>query len=132
MKRYLLDTHVLIWALTRRSKLKPHTLRILQQEEIHVSALTFWEILTKRNTGKLQWPLAGESLCAMVQHAGAKLLPLHAEHVESGLALDLLHTDPIDRMLVGTARIEGMILLTRDAEILQRAKPLLGPLLMEA
>ena len=48
------------------------------------------------------------------------------------MALDLLHTDPIDRMLVGTARIEGMILLTRDAEILQRAKPLLGPLLMEA
>ncbi len=35
-------------------------------------------------------------------------------------------------MLVGTARIERMVLLTRDAELLKLAAALLGPLLQEA
>lgn len=35
-------------------------------------------------------------------------------------------------MIVGTARLERMVLVTRDAQILERAAPILGNLLMEA
>jgi PIN domain nuclease of toxin-antitoxin system len=106
VKRYLLDTHVVVWALS------------------------LWEILTKQQRGRLV--LDGRSLRQHVTRAGAHWLPVTAEHVESGLALDALHGDPFDRILVGTARVEQMILLTRDAQILDLAAPLLGPLLQEA
>jgi len=130
VKRYLLDTHVVIWALSKRSRLSARTLRILDEEEVHISALSVWEILSKHQSRKL--PLPSGSLIQVLQGTGAKMLALSAEHAEAGLSLDALHGDPVDRMLVGTARVEGMILLTRDAELLQRAAPLLGPLLQEA
>ena len=130
MKRYLLDTHVVIWALSKRSRLSARTLRILDEEEVHISALSVWEMLSKHQSRKL--PLPSGSLIQVLQQTGAKMLALSAEHAEAGLSLDALQGDPVDRMLVGTARVEGMILLTRDAELLQRAAPLLGPLLQEA
>lgn len=130
MKRYLLDTHVVVWALGKRSRLSAQTLRILDEEEIHISALSVWEMLSKHQSRKL--PLPSGSLLQVLERTGAKMLPLTAQHVEAGLSLSGLHSDPVDRMLVGTARVEGMILLTRDAELLVRAAPLLGPLLQEA
>ena len=130
MKRYLLDTHVVIWALSKRSRLSAQTLRILDEEDVHISALSVWEMLSKHQSRKL--PLPRGSLIQVLERTGAKMLPLTAEHAEAGLSLAALHGDPVDRMLVGTARVEGMILLTRDAELLQRAAPLLGPLLREA
>ena len=132
MKRYLLDTHVVIWALSKRSRLSAQTLRILDEEEVHISALSVWEMLSKHQSRKLPLPLPSGSQIQVLERTGAKMLPLTAEHAEVGLSLDALHGDPVDRMLVGTARVEGMILLTRDAELLQRAAPLLGPLLQEA
>ena len=132
MKRYLLDTHVVIWALSKRSRLSAQTLRILDEEDVHISALSVWEMLSKHQSRKLPLPLPSGSLIQVLERTGAKMLPLTAEHAEAGLSLAALHGDPVDRMLVGTARVEGMILLTRDAELLQRAAPLLGPLLREA
>ena len=130
MKRYLLDTHIIVWALSQPRKLSPRTAALLQTEAVYVSALSLWEILTKQQRGRLM--LGGHSLHQHVTRAGAQWLPMTAEHVESGLALDGLHGDLFDRILVGTARVEQMILLTRDAQILALAAPLLGPLLQEA
>ena len=130
MKRYLLDTHIIVWALTQPRKLSPRTMAVLQTEAVYVSALSLWEILTKQQRGRLH--LGDRSLVQHATRAGAHWLAMTAEHVESGLALDGLHGDPFDRILVGTARVEQMILLTRDAQILELAAPLLGPLLQEA
>ena len=130
MKRYLLDTHIAVWALSQPRRLSPRTMALLQSEAVFVSALSLWEILIKQQRGRLH--LGDHSLVQHVTRAGAQWLPLTAEHVESGLALNALHGDPFDRILVGTARVEQMILLTRDAQILELAAPLLGPLLLQA
>jgi PIN domain nuclease of toxin-antitoxin system len=130
VKRYLLDTHIAVWALSQPKKLSPRTMALLQSEDVFVSALSLWEILTKQQRGRLH--LGNQSLVQHVTRAGAQWLPMTAEHVENGLALNALHGDPFDRILVGTARVEQMILLTRDAQILELAAPLLGPLLQEA
>jgi PIN domain nuclease of toxin-antitoxin system len=130
VKRYLLDTHVVIWALMRPKKLAARTLQILQEELVYVSALSIWEMLSKCADGRLLLPR--EPLIPALEAKGALMLPLTAEHAEAGLALGALHGDPIDRMLVGTARVEGMVFITRDATLLDRAAPLLGPLLLEA
>ena len=128
--RYLLDTPVLVWALSHPQKLSPRTLALLQSEAIYASALSLCEILLKQQRGRLL--LGGHSLHQHVGRAGAQWLPVTAEHVEAGLALAGLHDDPFDRILVGTARAEQMIFQTRDAQIFEQAGLLLGPLLQAA
>ena len=130
MKRYLLDTHVVLWALTEPRRLSPAARGILDHEPVFVSAVSVWEALLKHSRGRLRLP--DGSLIRAIERAGAKFLPLLPEHAESAAALELMHGDPMDRLLIGSARVESMILLTRDAQILERAKPLLGDLLMEA
>jgi PIN domain nuclease of toxin-antitoxin system len=130
VKRYLLDTHVVLWALTEPRRLSPATRDILNDEPVFVSAVSVWEALLKHSQGRLRLPEG--SLIQAVERAGAKFLPLTPEHAESAAALGLIHGDPMDRLLIGSARVESMILLTRDAQILERAGTLLGDLLMEA
>lgn len=129
MKRYLLDTHIVLWGLTAPRRLGRATRDILEHQAVHVSALSVWELLLKQHHGKLDLPPG--RLVDAIERAGAQLLPLTARHAESAAALGLMHGDPIDRMLIGTARAEGMVLLTRDAQILECAAPVLGRLLME-
>jgi len=130
VKRYLLDTHVVLWALTKPRRLSAATFRIIEQEPVFVSALSVWEILLKQSEGRLRLPEG--SPIRTIERAGAELLPLRPEHAEAAGAFGALHGDPIHRMLIGSARVERMVLLTRDAQILERAVPLLGSLLMEA
>ncbi|MBA3597534.1 MAG: type II toxin-antitoxin system VapC family toxin [Methylibium sp.] len=130
MKRYLLDTHILIWALTQPRRLSTRARQVLEYEDVHVSVLSLWEMLVKQERRRL--PLPDGSLVNVVEKAGARWLALHPAHAEAGLSLGALHGDPIDRMLVGTARVERMVLMTRDEQILERAAPILGELLMEA
>ena len=130
MRRYLLDTHVVLWALADPRRLRPATRDILNHEPVFVSAISIWEALLKHAQGRLRLPEG--SLISAIERAGAQFLPLRPEHAESAAALGSIHGDPMDRLLIGSARVEGMILLTRDAQILERAKPLLGDLLMEA
>jgi PIN domain nuclease of toxin-antitoxin system len=130
VKRYLLDTHVLLWGLTAPRKLGRATRQILEQDAVHVSALSVWELLLKHHAGRLDLPQG--RLIDAIERAGATLIPLLAEHAESAAALGLMHGDPVDRLLVGTARVEQMILLTRDTQLLENAAPILGGLLQEA
>lgn len=129
MKRYLLDTHILLWGLMAPRRLGRATRAILEHEAVHVSALSVWELLLKHERGKLQLPPG--SLIDAIELAGAKLIPFAPEHAVSAALLGLAHGDPIDRMLVGTARTESMVLITRDAQLLESAAPVLGALLME-
>ena len=130
MKRYLLDTHIVIWALTQPRRLSAPTLALLQTEATFVSAVSLWEVLIKQVRGR---PLVDNAVltdhCA---RAGMMVLPMTGAHVESGMALTGLHGDPFDRVLVGTARVERITLLTRDRQLLELAPPFLGPLLQEA
>jgi PIN domain nuclease of toxin-antitoxin system len=130
VKRYLLDTHVVLWGLTAPRRLGRATRHILEHEAVHVSALSVWELLLKHQHGKLRLP-AGRVSDA-IEHAGARLIGLTSEHAESAAALGLMHGDPIDRLLIGTARAERMVFVTRDAQILEWAAPVLGDWLLEA
>lgn len=130
MKRYLLDTHIVLWGLTAPRKLSRTTRDILEREDVYVSALSVWELLLKEHAGRIELP-RGRFIDA-VEGAGAKLIAFTAEHADSAAALGAMHGDPIDRMIVGTARAERMVLMTRDAQILESAAAVLGSLLLEA
>jgi len=130
MKTVLLDTHVLLWWLMSPKKLSREALAVIQDADVTVSVVSLWEMLIKGERGKLRLPEG--SLAAHVQAEGLRLLPLRVEHVRAAAEVGGLRGNPHDRLIVGTARADRLLLLTRDAYILEHAAPVLGSLLMQA
>ena len=110
--RVLLDTHLLLWALSQPSKLSPATRKQIVAAEVYVSAASIWEISIKSALGKLA-AKAGDVL-AGIEPAGFSILPITGEHAARVAELPMLHKDPFDRMLVAQASVEPMMLLTND------------------
>ena len=52
-------------------------------------------------------------------------LPLSSEHAEASLALPPIHRDPIDRLLVAQALVEGLTLATDDETLRRYPAPVL-------
>ena len=57
MKKYLLDTHTLIWAIVDDDKLSKSVLNILHDNDnlLFISAVSFWEMAIKNGKGKMNW-----------------------------------------------------------------------------
>ena len=114
--RLLLDTHAALWALTEPRRLSRSSRTAMEdaRNEVFVSVVSGWEIATKRALGKLQAP---DDLEAGIRKQGFKPLLTTCHHVKLACALLPHHHDPFDRMLVAQAQAEGLILVTRDADV---------------
>ena len=51
-------------------------------------------------------------------------LAISSEHVMATSLLPLIHRDPFDRLLAAQAAVEGMTLLTADAELARYPGPI--------
>jgi PIN domain nuclease of toxin-antitoxin system len=114
--RLLLDTHVLIWALSLDERLVAAIADLLEDpaNEVHVSAASAWEVAIKRALGQLQAP---EDLAEAINSVGFGSLPITVGHALRAGGLPAHHRDPFDRMLVAQAQIEGLAIVTRDEQI---------------
>jgi len=110
--RVLLDTHLLLWALSRPSKLSAATRKKIVAADVFVSAASIWEVSIKSALGKLA--ANPSEVLAGIEPAGFSLLPITGEHAAKVAELPMLHKDPFDRMLVAQALVEPMLLLTND------------------
>jgi PIN domain nuclease of toxin-antitoxin system len=52
--RLLLDTHLLLWALSAPEKLTTRARRRIESSEVYTSAASIWEISIKSALGKLE------------------------------------------------------------------------------
>ena len=100
-RRYLLDTHVLIWALTEPKRLSPRVRALLEDPDtpLLVSSASAWEMATKHRLGKL---------------SGAEELPIRLAHALLAGRLPGEQRDPFDRILAAQSLVEGLVLLTTD------------------
>jgi PIN domain nuclease of toxin-antitoxin system len=110
--RVLLDTHLLLWALSQPSKLSAATRKRIVAAEVFVSAASIWEVSIKSALGKLT--ANPSEVLAGIEPAGFSVLPVTGEHAAKVAELPMLHRDPFDRMLVAQASTEPMLLLTND------------------
>jgi PIN domain nuclease of toxin-antitoxin system len=120
--KLLLDTHVFLWWDSKDGHL-PGALRssiASLENEVFVSAVTVWEIAIKRASGKLTF--AGSAARAIEEH-GFQPLAIMVAHAEWAGSLPQLHRDPFDRLLVAQAQLEGLTLVTIDAQILHYQVP---------
>ncbi|WP_431700080.1 type II toxin-antitoxin system VapC family toxin [Pseudomonas sp. BR20] len=114
----LLDTHVLLWALSDDPKLSSKARRLIENAaEIYVSAATFWEMAIKVGLGKLDADL--DEIREYCLESGFVELPITSEHAIAVKDLEHHHKDPFDRLIVATAISEPMRLMTADAQIAQ-------------
>lgn len=113
MRRVLLDTHLLLWAVADPHKLPRDARHRIDTSDVFVSAVSIWEVSIKAALGKLSAD-SGE-LLAELEPAGFHLLPITGEHAAAVTHLPPIHADPFDRMLVAQAKIEPLTLLTNDA-----------------
>lgn len=117
--RILLDTHVVLWAVTADSQLGQTARRMLldPDNQVYVSAATLWEVAIKHRKHPQVMPIAPDVLIQACIESGFNWLDVNVHHAQATAQLPLLHADPFDRMLVAQAMQEPMVLLTRDRQI---------------
>lgn len=115
--RLLLDTHALLWWLTKSPSL-PATAENLLKNRNHtvlVSAASVWEIATKVRLGKLNVTTeVVENFGAYLERERFDPVPVSVDHgIRAGL-LPGPHKDPFDRMLIAQALAENVPILSND------------------
>lgn len=114
----LLDTHILLWALTSDKRLKPDARELITDRNhyVAVSIVSVWEVAIKVSVGKLDSSVSVQQFLDALNRFEVDLLAVEPEHVEEYAQLPLHHRDPFDRMLIAQAKHEGMHLLTADPQ----------------
>jgi PIN domain nuclease of toxin-antitoxin system len=126
--RLLLDTHVWIWLINgRRDRAGVSTWQALDEagagNGMRLSTFSVWEAAMLDAKGRL---LLSPDCRAWVARA-LRAPGLHLEPLTPAIAIastrlpDFPHRDPVDRILVATARVTGAALVTRDRRILDYA-----------
>jgi PIN domain nuclease of toxin-antitoxin system len=118
MNKYLLDTHVVLWLMFDIDKLPIKTLEEIKNfdNEIYISAVSFWEISIKYSLGKLNLNKFNPSeLPRVYLEQGFKFLPVSINETSTLCELDIeYHKDPFDRMLIWQAIKNDFILISND------------------
>ena len=119
--RILLDTHMLLWALTDDPKLPQKAREIIEQDEndIYYSMISLWEVELKHLLHPLQMTVNAEVVRKYCEEARLRQLAIHEKHIFTLRTLvrpDYVkpHKDPFDRLLICQAKCENMLFLTHD------------------
>lgn len=120
--RLLLDTHVLLWALTDSDRLADTARALLLDPDNDkiVSAVSIWEIAIKQRQRRGlpgDMPVDADEAIDLINDADFRWLPITHQHARAVADLPEAHGDPFDRLLVAQAIIEPMRLLTADRKL---------------
>lgn len=114
----LLDTHALLWWALDPDQLSPHAVEVLADVERRggfASSISIWELGVKAQRGKLELGTSIEKLTHRIErHSSVELLPVDTATWLASLALEWDHRDPADRVIVATAVMHGLSILTKD------------------
>jgi len=123
---FLLDTQIALWALFDDPHLSGEARAILSNREntLQFSVCTIWEIAIKRALRKPDFQHDPREIRRFLIRHGCAELTIQSEHVIEVDTLPPIHKDPFDRLLIAQATVEGVTLLTADAEIAQYPGPI--------
>ena len=107
----LLDTHVLIWWDEGRRLSGVARRAIEAADSVYVSAASAWEVAIKIGLGRLR---PARTVEEAADESGFLELPITFRHAQRVSGLPAHHRDPLDRLLVAQAEVEGLTLVTRD------------------
>ena len=117
--RLLLDTQVALWWLTASPRLSKASRELMSASPCAVSVASIWEVALKHGLGKL--PVSALRFRDEMRSAGADILSVSDDHVLATANLAVTHRDPFDRLLIGVAHSEDLVLLTADDALIALA-----------
>lgn len=117
--KLLLDTHILLWTAGQAENLSRQARGLLNdpQNALVFSVVSLWEIAVKRSIGRANFQVDVRLLRRGLLDNGYEELAILSAHALAIDSLPPLHKDPFDRMLVAQAQVEGITLLTADAQL---------------
>jgi len=121
----LLDTHAFLWWTAVDARLGESARAAIADSanRVLVSAASVWEISIKRASAKLTFR---HDILNVLAHTGFDTLDITPHHADAAGSLPMHHADPFDRLLIAQARIEGLVLVTQDRQLLAYGVPMLG------
>lgn len=118
----LLDTHVVVWLALDQTKISKRARFTIDQsrrqsEPLAISDITLFELATLVSKGRVRLNISLDSFLQEVESRFA-VLPMNGRVCSLAMALPAAYSkDPADRIIGATALVQGLSLLTADAEI---------------
>jgi PIN domain nuclease of toxin-antitoxin system len=124
--KLLLDTHLLLWAAGAPDRLPAAARGLLDdpRNEPIFSAASLWEVAIKHRLGRADFRVDARLLRRGLLDNGYGELPITSAHAVALDTLPPIHKDPFDRILVAQSIVEGITLLTADAQVAQYHAPI--------
>ena len=117
--RFLLDTHLLLWAAAFPERLSSNARSLIEEpeNELHFSVASLWEVAIKFGLARDDFRADPRLVRRALLDNGYSELAITGNHAVAVDLLPSIHGDPFDRLLVAQAQIEAMTLLTADETI---------------
>ena len=116
----ILDTHAFIWLASDQELLAGAAKAAIRanSENLYISSITAFEIALLVKRERLNLPLAAKEFIerALKQHNIEELL-IDRSILLRAASLPDIHNDPFDRMIIASALIHNMPIITKDAKI---------------
>ncbi len=121
--KYLLDTHVWYWLMEAPKKVPAKVKRVLRQmgaAPFGLSAISLWEIAKLDEKRKIDFKIQMDHWMndALNPQFVQKIELDEQIAVESTRLPEGFHRDPSDQIIVATARVHNLTLITADRKIL--------------
>ena len=116
----VLDTHALLWWALDPQKLSATAATRLRDVELiggYASTISLWELGHKIKQGKLEIGIPIFEFVRRIDRSMVQLLPVDTATWMCSIDLPWDHRDPADRVIVATALLQGVPLLTADTVI---------------
>ena len=116
--KVLLDTHVLLWFFMGDKRLSKRARKLIESDDNQClfSDASLWEIAIKQSIGKLELVEPFDSrLTAALQRNAIETVPIEKSHIFGVARLPFHHRDPFDRLLIATALVENLPIVTDDS-----------------
>lgn len=118
----LLDTHIWIWWVTNSARLTLKQQQLIAEHQpsgLGISIISCWEVAKLVENNKLDFSCSvDEWLDRALTYPGVRLINLSVPIAVESTQLAGFHRDPADQLIVATARILAIPLLTADRKIL--------------
>lgn len=118
--KFLLDTHVLIWALAAPERLSAPARAILSrpQSELYVSVASAWELAILEGLGRVRLGAPVDVIFSeRISALRIGLVALQLNHLAALAVLPSHHRDPFDRLLIATAHADDFTLISGDRQL---------------
>jgi PIN domain nuclease of toxin-antitoxin system len=123
----LLDTHVWIWWVSNPDLLSDAARTLIDEalvkRNVHISTMSVWEVAMLAAKNRLQLTMAvGDWIRASEGLPFVQFVPVTNAIALKAVRLPLKSlTDPVDRLVVATAEVLDLVLITKDKKIRKEA-----------